>query len=95
MTGIRWSGPARLDMDKIDSYYADLAPEFADRMLLEAIAAAHFLSEHPNAGPRIGLGTERKWRVRYTPYLLQYVFEDGDIQILRVRHERQDWQPRP
>ena len=95
MTSVRWSGPARLDMAEIDTYYADRAPEFADRVLLQAIAAAHFLNEHPNAGPRIGLGAERKWRVRDTPYLLQYVFEDGDIQILRVRHERQDWRSRP
>ena len=95
MTGIRWSGPTRLDMAEIDTYYAERAPEFADPMLLEAIAAAHFLSEHPHAGPQIGLGPARKWRVRDTPYLLHYVFEDGDIQILRVRHERQDWQPRP
>ena len=36
---------------------------------------------------------QRKFAVRGTPYILVYRIVSGAIEILRVRHNREDWRP--
>ena len=42
-----WTQPAQDDLAAIDSYYAALDPDLADRIGRAAIAAGRFLAEHP------------------------------------------------
>ena len=89
MSGARWTTLARADLAGIDDFYAACDSDFADRVGREAIRAADWLVAMPHAGAEIA-SDHRRWRVRTTPYLLIYrVVEDG-IEVLRLRHERQN-----
>ena len=79
-------------MAGIDSYYQSFSPDFAKRVLAEAIAAGRMLLRHPQAGPVIDDSGLRKWRVPRTPYILFYRFTDTELRIVRVIHAAQDWQ---
>jgi len=92
MRQVRWSPDARSDMSGIDSYYQSFSPDFAKRVLAEAIAAGRMLLRHPQAGPVIDDSGLRKWRVASTPYILFYRFTDTELRIVRVIHAAQDWQ---
>ena len=92
MARLRWSGPARSDLVRIEDFYAALDPEFAVRATDAALHAAEFLLERPRAGSTFTDGTLRKWRVPATPLLLIYQIEPEGILIARVQHNRSDWQ---
>ena len=91
MIPVHWTPLARADLEAIDSFYAAEDPEFADRVGRTAIAAARFLSEWPGSGSLVSDGGIRKWPVKATPYILVYRVLKASIQILRVRHNREDW----
>lgn len=92
MARIKWSGPARLDLAKIEDYHAATNPDFAVRATDMAFTAAEFLLERPRAGPVLDGGSLRKWKVEATPFLLIYQIEPDGIAIIRVQHNRSDWQ---
>ena len=89
MKAVRWTANARRDLDRIDDWYADIDPDFADRVGDNAIAAANFLLEYPLAGPCVK-GKVRKWPVPSTDFRLFYRLHADAIEILRVRHARED-----
>ncbi|KQM22458.1 hypothetical protein ASE73_14595 [Sphingomonas sp. Leaf24] len=91
MIGIEWSAPARVDLEAIDDKFLAIDTALADRMIDRIEQAGKFLREHPGAGPEILSGTVRKWRVRGTPYLLFYRMLPDRVEILRIRHDREDW----
>lgn len=95
MTSIKWSAHAREDLAHIDDYYHREDPEFATHIGREAIRAARFLLSSPEAGPRIGWRDWRKWAVPGTSYVLLYRREGSVIHIQRVRHNRENWRPKP
>ena len=95
MVRLRWSGPARSDLARIEDFYAPLDPEFAVRAIDAALQAAEFLLDRPRAGSTFTDGTLRKWRVPATPLLLIYQIEPDGILIARVQHNRSDWQILP
>ncbi|HRE35445.1 type II toxin-antitoxin system RelE/ParE family toxin [Sphingopyxis terrae subsp. ummariensis] len=90
---IVWSKSAQFDLARIDDYYRDIDPDFANRTGRNALAAARFLLINPFAGPKIEGTRYRKWHVPDTPFLLFYRPENGRLLIQRVRHYREDWQP--
>ena len=93
MKTAEWTLDAQADLASIDQFYFDLSPDFADRVGDAALAAAVFFHERPHAGAPLGFGSLRKWRVRATPHLLIYRLVPAGIQIVRVRHVREDWRP--
>lgn len=95
MPRIRWSGPARSDLARIEDFYTTLDPEFAVGAIDAALEAAEFLLDRPRAGPALTDGALRKWRVPATPLLLIYQVEPDGILIARVQHNRSDWQTLP
>jgi len=95
MALIKWSGPARQDLARIDDYYRSIDPEFADRSSDAAVEAARFLLANPRAGAPLNQLPFRKWPVRTTPFILIYLVDPVGIHIVRVRHNREDWQPTP
>jgi plasmid stabilization system protein ParE len=96
MARLRWAGPARSDLARIEDFYATLDPEFAIRAIDSALEAAEFLLDRPRAGPTFTDGALRKWRVPATPLLLIiYQIEPDGILIVRVQHNRSDWQSLP
>lgn len=85
-----WTRRAQADLVRIDSFYEQNAPDFADALGRAAIRAGNFLAEHPHAGPALDDG-ERKWLVPHTDYVLVYRINEPDLEILRVFHGREDW----
>jgi plasmid stabilization system protein ParE len=85
-----WTRPAQDDLARIDDYYQQISPAFADRLGTAALCAARFLAEHARAGPTLALGA-RKWRIDKYDYVLIYRTADAGVEILRMRHLREDW----
>ncbi len=90
MTVAQWTLRAQADLAAIDDFYADIDRRHADRVGSAAIAAGDFLADYPNAGPVVARQV-RKWSVRDTDYLLFYRPTGNGVQILRVRHGRENW----
>ncbi len=91
MTKVVWSPEAQADLASIDDQLFLENPDFADRVAIASVQSARFLLDWPFAGPMVGEQDYRKWRVKRTPYIFIYRPADGDVHILRVYHERQDW----
>lgn len=89
MRRVHWADDARRDLSQIDDWYAGRDPDFADSVGDAALNAANFLINFPFAGP-IYYGKVRKWPVPNTDYRLLYRVIDEVIEILRVRHARED-----
>jgi toxin ParE1/3/4 len=85
-----WSDAALQDFAAIDDWYADRNVEFANRVAIAAVQAARRLAEYPQIGEDIGNGM-RKWAVTGSDYRLIYRVDANAIQILRIRHAREDW----
>ena len=91
MRSVVWTTPAQADLAAIDDRYGEIAPDFADLAGGAALAAGSFLAEHPAAGPLVGEFGIRKWRVRGTDYILLCRIVAAGVEIIRVRHGREDW----
>jgi toxin ParE1/3/4 len=91
MRSIRWSVDARADLADIDDYYRAIDSDLALRIGRQAVAAARFLAEYPNAGERLTDREVRRWRVVRTPYVLLYRVDGSILRINRVVHAARDW----
>jgi toxin ParE1/3/4 len=89
MRRVQWAKDALRDLDQIDLWFAERDPDFADRVGDAAIAAANFLTEFPFSGS-VYFGQTRKWHVPSTEYRLLYRVTDQTIEVIRVRHARED-----
>lgn len=92
MSVVSWSMEARADLRRIDQWLTDNASgEISRRMLVDIGERSTLLLDFPLAGP-IGDDEERSLRVTGTPYILIYRLRPTGIEILRIRHNRQNWQ---
>ncbi|MBJ6121413.1 type II toxin-antitoxin system RelE/ParE family toxin [Sphingomonas sp. BT553] len=92
---IEWSRPALIDLRNIGSWLNDQASgEVALRTLSAIRRRATFLETHPHGGRPEADGL-RVLLVRGTPYLIIYRIFADSVQVLRIRHEREDWQVVP
>ena len=92
MIDIEWTERAVADLYDIDDYWAAYSDDTAARMADRIEAAAAFLATMPRAGPALQRHDARKWRVPASPYILIYRVARDSIQILRVRHGRENWE---
>jgi plasmid stabilization system protein ParE len=92
MRRVRWTVPALEDLAAIDAYWWENAPSRADLILDRIEAAAAFLKDLPHAGPELEELQVRKWVISRTDYLLFYRFRNDEVEILRIRHGRENWQ---
>lgn len=96
MRRVTWAASAIADLNDIKAYLTEnYGAVFADHMIAELVRAARWLTEFPQAGPPVGIEGWRKWRPRKGRHILVYVPQSDGIHVLRVRHERNDWQPVP
>jgi plasmid stabilization system protein ParE len=93
---VRWTGPARSDLRRIDAWLAAEADDETALAILRAIRdRADFLCAFPKGGPELESGQLRKLRVRGTPYIILYrLAANGALEVLRIRHAKEDWKPR-
>lgn len=94
MPQLIWSPASRDDLKGIDEYMMERDPVVALEILRAIRSTAIRLLEYP----RIGRAIEEPYRVlgaRGTPYLVIYRLRDGVIEIVRVRHARENWLDNP
>lgn len=94
MYTLAWTVPALGDLRKIELWLErERNPAFALRTLIMIRQRSRFLENFPRGG-RPYQGDLRVLRIHETPYLLRYrILEANEsVQILRVHHEREDWQ---
>lgn len=92
MRSTSWTSVALVDLTFVIDYFDDKAPEYAERLGDRAVESGRFLADHPFAGAPIAGSECRKWRIGKSPFLLIYKVLPDSIQILRLRHDRSDWQ---
>lgn len=95
MPELIWSAPARRDLQEINAWLREhRSPELAVRRLTAFRDRADFLTRFPHAGRPGGDGL-RVLKVYDTPYLLVYQVAERTVEIVRIRHEREDWRISP
>lgn len=90
MIRTRWSRLALRDLSKIEDHYADIAPDFHDRVEGSVLKVARFLLESPHAGTPFGQLGARTWSIPHMPYIMIYRPFPDDIQLLRIYHAREN-----
>ncbi|QPQ54191.1 type II toxin-antitoxin system RelE/ParE family toxin [Allosphingosinicella flava] len=91
MRRIQWSAASERDLEAIDDYWSAYSEDQADAILDRIREAGDFLAGLPFAGSLIDVGPARKWRVKSSRYVLIYRLDEQSIQILRVRHDQENW----
>ncbi|HSO46588.1 MAG TPA: type II toxin-antitoxin system RelE/ParE family toxin [Rhizobiaceae bacterium] len=90
---LSWTAPALVDVANIDRWLSQEAdPKVALKQIERIRGRARRLRDFPQIGQQIGAA----WRsvpVQKTPYILVYRIRNDRVEILRVRHNRQAWQP--
>lgn len=94
MSEAHWSHSAITDLDAIVDYYAGFSVELGARENEALVRAAYWLASRPFAGPTLDILEWRKWKPRKTGHGLIYRPTTDGIEVLRVRHERDDGKPR-
>ena len=93
MSELFWSIEARADLRRIDGWLSSNASNgIITRTLMQIGGRSTLLLDYLLSGPRVKDG-QRSLHVSGTPYLLVYRPRRAGIEILRIRHIRQDWQP--
>ena len=91
MPALKWTQPAIDDLWAIDAWLVENASgEIALATLASIRFRASFLENFPHGGRPIEDGI-RMLRVIDTPHLILYRIVADAVEILRIRHEREDW----
>ena len=92
MPRIMWSQKAIDDLVALNDWLAEYQ---APREAAEAIRAIRNqvarLDQFPAVGSPVSAGT-RKLLIKEQPFVLLYEVADGQLRILRLVHNRSDWQ---
>lgn len=89
---IIWSVPARDDLRGINDWLMrEASPEFALRTLAAIRYRAKVLEDFPHS-ERPYLDGQRILHVHGTPFLIRYQVDMEKVEVIRVHHERQNWQ---
>lgn len=91
MSSVLWADAAKLDLANIDDRYSNRDPDFADKVGDATIAAARVIIEFPHAGPALDGAKVRNWNIAGTDYRLIYLLSDNQVEMVRVRHSRENW----
>ena len=95
MPQIDWSGPAAADLVRIDEWLVEnRSADLALKTIRAIRKRAQWLEDFPHGG-RPSAGGLRILRVRGTPYLILYRISADAVDVVRVRHEREDWLIQP
>lgn len=84
-----WAPLARRDLDSLWFYLAEVAsPEVANNVYRDIMRVANLVRERPLLGrPRDEIKPGYR-SIRATPFLVYYRFDDIEVRIVRILHER-------
>ncbi|WP_210359193.1 MULTISPECIES: type II toxin-antitoxin system RelE/ParE family toxin [Sphingomonas] len=92
---ISWSPLAVEDVRGISDWLEqDATPATALRIVGATRHRARFLEDFPRGGRPHSDG-QRILRVFDTPYLIRYRIKNDTVEVIRVHHDREDWQLEP
>ena len=87
MAEVVWRPQALRDLEAIEAYYEEVAPDFAPLFVAGAFEAARRLDEFPNAGRMVPeVGDESIRELLYRQYRVAYVVDGGRAEVLTVYH---------
>lgn len=87
MAEVVWRPQALRDLEAIEAYYQDVAPDFAPLFVAGAFEAAARLADFPNAGRVVPeIGDEAIRELIYRQYRIIYVVGEGSADVLTVYH---------
>ena len=87
MAEVVWRPQALRDLEAIEAYYEEVAPDFAPLFVAGAFEAAARLSDFPRAGRIVPeIGDESIRELIYRQYRLIYVVIEDTAEVLTVYH---------
>ena len=92
MRRLIWSLASLRDLRSIDAYIALDSRQAALQTLGAIRQRAEQLRGFPGSGPVLG-GEFRYLSLRTAPYVIIYRAQKNRIEIVRIRHAREDWRP--
>lgn len=89
MFTVKWKKQATKDLQAIESYYTEVAPDYAPFFVQQVLEKAQQLGRFPRIGrtvPEIGLPAIRE--IIYRGYRIMYLVEDEEqvVEILTIQH---------
>jgi toxin ParE1/3/4 len=90
MPHLIWSPSSRRDLMAIEAFLDERDPHVAR----DTLRAIQRVIRHMLDYPRIGRAVHEPFRVfgvRGTPYLVIYRLHGADVEIVRIRHGRENW----
>ncbi|WP_256872753.1 type II toxin-antitoxin system RelE/ParE family toxin [Candidatus Entotheonella palauensis] len=94
MLTLRWTRRALRDMRHLHDYIAARNPQAARRMVARIREATSYLCQTPRMGKPGRVSETRELSIAGTPYILVYLIDGSEIQIVAVIHVRQQWPER-
>jgi toxin ParE1/3/4 len=89
---VRWTRQALGDLQHVHEYIAEESIQAAGEMVSRIHQAVTLnLKEHPRMGKEGRVTGTRELILAGTPYLLVYVLEGSEIQIVTVLHSSRRW----
>ena len=87
MAEVTWRPQALRDLEAIENYYLDVAPDFAAVFVEGAFDATEKLSDFPSVGRVVPeIGDEAIREVLYRQFRIIYVVGSDGVEILTVFH---------
>lgn len=87
MAEVVWRPQALRDLEAVEAYYEQVAPDFAAVFVAGAFEATRRLTDFPYAGRIVPeIGDEAVRELIYRQYRILYVVQDGSAEILTVYH---------
>jgi toxin ParE1/3/4 len=83
---VRFTAPARADLDKIYQHISKNSPEAASRMVTRLIERALLLAETPYEGRETDEPSVRVIVIPPLRYFLFYRIQADEVHILHIRH---------
>jgi toxin ParE1/3/4 len=82
-----WRPQALRDLEAIEAYYEEVAPDFAPLFVTGAFEATERLADFPRAGRMVPeIGDEAIRELIYRQYRIIYVVDEGSVEVLTVFH---------
>jgi toxin ParE1/3/4 len=88
---LKWTRLALLDMQHLHDYVAEDNPAAAGQMVSRISDAVQNLNKHPRMGREGRCRGTRELILARTPYIIVYVLEANEIQIVAVIHNSMRW----
>lgn len=94
MTLLVWAPSAQRDIRRIELWLDKIDPRLAGRIVNEIERRAEQFLVFPLSGPSADRGPYRKLAIARFNYIVAYSELGNTVEIVRVRHAREDWLPR-